>query len=82
MTDDIFVAAGNLHQFQICMNEAQEKWKEEIKLHKVHYVSEAEILRGRPPARVFLYGTYFKRYDWAEIEKEINDGGHRQLLLR
>lgn len=79
---DIFVVAGNYAQYLHLINEAQEQWKKELENKQVHYVDNWEMLRGIKGARVFCYGSYFKRPDWEMIEREIRQGGHRRLLIR
>lgn len=82
MMVDIFVVAGNRAQYDKLLDEAQEQWKNEIRNRQVHFVESWETLKGIHGARVFCYGSYFRRRDWERIEAEIEAGGHRKLLIR
>lgn len=79
---DIFVVAGNHREFHNLIGHAHVQWDYELKNKMVHYVSSALQLEHVHGARVFVYGTYFKRKDWELIEALIQSGGNRKLLIR
>lgn len=79
---DIFVVAGNHREFQFLVQQAHVQWDFELRYKMVHYVSNVRMLVETKGARVFVYGTYFKRKDWPEIELYIGLNGHRKLTIR
>lgn len=82
MIADIFVVSWTKKQYASLLIQAQEFWNSELKNKQVHYVDSPEVLRGVHGARVFLYGSYFKRDDWNEIEGIIVKNKLRTLLIR
>ena len=81
-TREIFVVAGSHREYVNLVNIAQQTWDFELNRKMVHYVNEPFDLEGIHGARVFLYGTYFKRRDYDLIEQVIRRNSHRPLLIR
>lgn len=83
MTLDIFVVAGNHREFQhFLMNSFKEWERQGLTVKQIHYVSHPDELDGVHGARVFLYGTYFKRPDWPTLQAQLKTGDNRPLLIR
>lgn len=83
MTLDIFVVAGNHREFKNLYAQARDEWgRQGLRDRQIHYISHPDELEGVHGARVFLYGTYFKRLDWSTIEEKLKTGDNRPLLIR
>ena len=82
MTADIYVVALNSKEYGYFLNQSHQELDKELKRKSVRYVHDHRELEMIPPARVFLWGQYFKRPDWPLIEEIIKRRGHRQLLIR
>ncbi len=80
--DHIYVFCGNLAEFKYILRVCEEQWLKQIQQGKVHYISDVRELKGVPPARVFLYGTWYDRPDFQVIDAELKARGHQILKLR
>lgn len=82
MSRDIFVVCLDLSEYKYLLSECYQQLEIPIKAGQVHYISAAKELIMASPARVILWGKYFKRPDWDECDKIIIAIGHRRLLIR
>lgn len=82
MMRDIFVVCRTKAEFKVLLGMASQFWDFELKRRMVHFVESADTLKGIAPCRVFLFGSYFKRRDWIEIQAAIVSSGHSPLRIR
>ena len=84
MVIDIFVVCLNRDEYDDFIRACHEDLDKVMgaKIQQVHYVYDAEMLVMPRPARVVLWGRYFRRPDWLEIEHLITHWGHKKLLIR
>lgn len=72
----IYILAGTAEQAEWLAR------KHEIPLSNWRYISRRECLYGLRGGVVWLYGTFYERRDFREIEANLRERGLQQFLIR
>ena len=83
VTRDIFILAGSHREYEKVLVVGAAPFAYEIKNKMVHYIDHPDMIATIPfGARVILYGTFAKRFDWPLIQRLMAKHKTRYLLVQ